>query len=59
MSRPLFSEMARRFSVGLRERSMAPRALGPTTSFSMYVSGALSRFPWEPSATTEMAPGRP
>src|SRR5207237_8787058 len=42
-----------------RSRSTLPFAGGPTTSFSMYVSGACSRPPGSDTAMTAIALGRP
>ena len=39
--------------------STCPAAIGPTHSFSMYVSGALSRPPFSDAASTVIASARP
>src|SRR5258705_9932574 len=51
--------MIRRFSATGRSRSTLPRAGAPTTSFSMYVSGACRRPPGSDTAMTAHALGRP
>ena len=51
--------MARRFCEGPWVRSMAPFAEGPTAILSMYVSGALRRFPFSAMAMTLSAFGPP
>ena len=51
--------MAFRFSATGRSRSTFPLAGGPTTSFSMYVSGACSKPPGSEMAITATAFGRP
>jgi hypothetical protein len=53
------SAMFWRFCAGLRERSTAPLALGPTAIFSMQVSGVGRNPPFSAMATTAMALARP
>ena len=54
--RPRADAIARRFSVGVWRMSTRPAAIGPTHSFSMYVSGAWVRPPSSEAASTVMAP---
>src|SRR6266508_502775 len=58
-SRSSESAMIFRFSATLRSRSTLPLAGPPTTSFSMYVSGACSRPPLSDTAIVASAFARP
>ncbi|EDN56842.1 hypothetical protein VEx25_0188 [Vibrio antiquarius] len=44
-----------RFSFNGFSKSITPFAPGPTTSFSMYISGALRKLPFSPAASTASA----
>ena len=54
--RPSASAIRPRFSLGRSRMSTLPAAMGPTHSFSMYVSGAWTSPPASDAARTVIAP---